>query len=252
MADLLSAPLLTAAEELHLGAMVRQWMDHPAGPGAAPAPVRRRGLRARNRLIVGNLRLAQKLALKYSRCAAALGLTLDDLRQEAAIGLSRAAEKFDPARGYKFSTYAFWWISQALNRSVDAAGLIRIPAGRRQQLRRLSAAELQALPAGKREPLQCAAAAAGRMASIDAPVGGGDGSPLGELLAGDGGSDTLEQLDAAQRVQRLRDRQPGDLALLEQALEHGSSEMARRRGITPNGMNQQLRKARERLQRISA
>jgi RNA polymerase sigma factor (sigma-70 family) len=112
-------PLLTPAEELHLGALVRAWQDHEDGPAAAPVTIRRRGIRARNRFVSANLRLVVNVAQKYGGAAC-----LEDRLQAGTVGLIRGAEKFDPTRGYKFSTYAFTWIRQSL---IDANTFAKYP-----------------------------------------------------------------------------------------------------------------------------
>ena len=96
--------------------MVRRWQDHPDGPEDAPADIRRRGLKARDRMVTANLRLVGHVVLKRGGCAA-----VEDRLQAGAIGLIRAAEKFDPERGYKFSTYAYWWIMQSIQPQNDFA-----------------------------------------------------------------------------------------------------------------------------------
>ena len=81
--------------------------------------------RAFNKLVESNLRLVVSIAKRYSRVK---GITLQDLIQEGSIGLIKAVEKFEYRRGYKFSTYATWWIRQAITRSIaDQARLIRVP-----------------------------------------------------------------------------------------------------------------------------
>ena len=113
-------PLLTAAGELHLGTMVRAWQDHPDGADGAPPGVIRRGRRARDRLVASNLRLvAHVLGKQRPKLASIADDDLQDLLQAGAQGLTRAAEKYDPARGYRFTTYAYWWIWQGINRGLD-------------------------------------------------------------------------------------------------------------------------------------
>ena len=119
-------PLLTPAGEVHLGALVREWQDWPGGPVEAPPAVTRRGLKARDRLVASNLRL---VAMVCDRYRLPVTIPMEDALQSGTIGLCRAAEKFDPARGYKFSTYAFLWVRQAVTAEVDAmASTIRLPA----------------------------------------------------------------------------------------------------------------------------
>ena len=114
-------PLLTPSEELHCARMVQQWLNHPDGPEACPKPIRRRGERARQRLIAGNIRLVCGIAKKwgYGIERSQGRVDLDDLIQEGCLGLNKAAEKFDPESGYKFSTYAYWWVMQAVRRYLE-------------------------------------------------------------------------------------------------------------------------------------
>ncbi|MFM7266989.1 MAG: sigma-70 family RNA polymerase sigma factor, partial [Cyanobium sp.] len=121
-------PLLTAAEEIELAHHVqagKQLQEIPAADLSAQQKRRlRMGQRARDRMMAANLRLVVSVAKKYQN----QGLELLDLVQEGAIGLERAVDKFDPAMGYKFSTYAYWWIRQGMTRAIDnSARTIRLP-----------------------------------------------------------------------------------------------------------------------------
>jgi DNA-directed RNA polymerase sigma subunit (sigma70/sigma32) len=108
-------PLLTSDEELHLGRMVRRWQDD-----AKPAPsVIRTAKKALDRIVSANLRLVVSYVKRYRRRIAHLNIELIDLIQAGNIGLIRAAEKFDPSRGYRFSTYAYWWIRHSVSRHVQ-------------------------------------------------------------------------------------------------------------------------------------
>ena len=114
-------PLLTAAEEVELAKKVE-----------------RGDVAAKNRMINSNLRLVVSIAKKYQ----GHGLSLLDLIQEGVIGLIRAVEKFDWRRGYKFSTYATWWIRQAVQRGVaNKSRTIRIPVHIADREQRMGRAE---------------------------------------------------------------------------------------------------------------
>jgi RNA polymerase primary sigma factor len=127
-------PLLTPAEEIELGTAIQRWQQHP---DPVPPGIRRRGMRARERFVQANLRLAVSYVTKRcNRLARAYGS--EDLIQAANMGLITAAERFDPVRGYRFSTYAYWWIRQAVNRWVDQHGrAIAIPGSHSQHLGRI-------------------------------------------------------------------------------------------------------------------
>jgi RNA polymerase primary sigma factor len=124
-------PLLTPADEIELGTAIQRWQQHPA---PCPPGIRRRGMRARDRFVQANLRLAVSyVAKRCNRLAKQHGS--DDLVQAANLGLITAVERFDPARGYRFSTYAYWWIRQSVNRWVDQhSRAIAIPGSHCQHL----------------------------------------------------------------------------------------------------------------------
>ena len=121
-------PLLTGVKEIELGKQVQTMMPLLELPASELTPEQRylikKGQRAKQSLINANLRLVVSIAKKYQKH----GLELLDLIQEGAIGLNRAVEKFDPTKGYKFSTYATWWIRQAVTRAIhQQARTIRLP-----------------------------------------------------------------------------------------------------------------------------
>ena len=170
-------PLLTREEEVELAKRIE-----------------RGDLEAKERLINSNLRLVIKFACRYQ----GHGLSLQDLVQEAMLGLIRAAEKFDWRRGYKFSTYAVLWIKQAIQRGLDNTGRpVRIPAHVAQRERTVNRFEAQLSAKLNRTPTDEEVAAEAKLpldevkavrdltrvtTSLDAPVGEGETS-LGELRA---------------------------------------------------------------------
>lgn len=164
-------PLLAAAEALHLGGLVRRWQDWEPSPDDAPAAVRRRGLRARDRMVSANLRLVVLVAKKCVHHDAPLA----DRLQSGSIGLARAVEKFDPARGYTFSTYAYWWIRQAIDKGDLDEKTIRLPGPAHAAVRdrRNGACPPHLLEA---------ALSVASLLSLDSPVPGDD-RDLGETLA---------------------------------------------------------------------
>jgi RNA polymerase sigma factor (sigma-70 family) len=131
LAEIGRYPLLTGEQEIQLSRQVRRMIELQAMQGErTKAELReiKRGQRARDTIMNCNLRLVVHIAKRYATRLKCNGLEMMDIIQEGAIGLHRAAELFDGSKGYKFSTYAYWWIRQAITRAIDTKErIIRVP-----------------------------------------------------------------------------------------------------------------------------
>jgi len=256
-------PLLSHEQEITLGRQVQELMaleemeqeltmraggsapnasELAAAVGLSPQLLKKRlqaGRRAKERMVAANLRLVVSVAKKYTK----RNMELLDLIQEGTIGLVRGVEKFDPTRGYKFSTYAYWWIRQGITRAIaEKSRTIRLPIHITETLNKLKKgqrelsqtlgrtptvtelAEFVELPEEEVKDLLCRAR---QPVSLETKVGDGEDTELLELLAGD------EELPE-ERVDG--ECLKGDLrALLEQLPELQGRVLKMRYGIATEG-----------------
>jgi len=216
-------PLLTREQEIIFGKQVQQmmtlldakaeltkklqrdptpeeWAENVQKPAKEVQETVHHGKRAKQKMIEANLRLVVAIAKKYQK----RNMEFLDLIQEGTLGLERGVEKFDPMRGYKFSTYAYWWIRQAITRAIaQQARTIRLPIHITEKLNKIKkvqrelaqrlgrspspteiAKELELEPAQIREYLNMAR----QPVSLDIRVGDNQDTELQELLEDQGAS----------------------------------------------------------------
>ncbi len=234
-------PLLTAAQEVALAKQIER--GDPA---------------AKQRMIQSNLRLVVSIAKNYRN----QGLPFLDLIQEGTLGLIRAVEKFDWRRGFKFSTYATWWIRQAVARALaDKARMIRMPVHIVERVHKLNRAERHLWTELGREPTLAEVAseanlpleqarevrAVPRATSLDAPVGEDDDAVVGDFVSGGDPlpdelvEDTLRSEIIASALRSLPERHRDVIVLrygLDEADPRTLGEIGRHLGITRERVRQ--------------
>lgn len=147
-------PLLSAEEEVKLATKIQAMLPLLDKKELTPEEkkVVYQGQIARKKMAQANLRLVVSIAKKYQN----RGLSFLDLIQEGSLGLMRAAEKFDPTKGYKFSTYSYWWIRQAMTRAIaNHARTIRLPIHVTQDLNKVKKTTRQLSQKLGRRPTDC-------------------------------------------------------------------------------------------------
>src|SRR5215207_8886307 len=269
--DAALATATTDALQLFLNEIGRHRLLTPAEEIDLAKKIERGDLEAKERMINANLRLVVSIAKKYQGSE----LTLLDLIQEGILGLIRAVEKFDWRKGYRFSTYATWWIRQAVERGMDAkARTIRLPITLVRNQRKLARAENALSLKLDRPPTDAELAAeaditleellalrdaARAVTSLDRPLGEEDDAAFGDLLPSEGPmpedevhiSLRTEALQSALGELPDRERQVVELRYgIAGAEPTPLREIGRQLGITPERVRQIESRALGRLGRM--
>jgi len=276
-------PLLTHEQEIIYGKQVQQMMAlYEAKKALAqaldrePTPIEwavkvhlteaeletalEHGQRAKQKMIEGNLRLVVSVAKKYQK----RNLELLDLVQEGALGLERGVEKFDPTRGYKFSTYAYWWIRQAITRAIaQQARTIRLPIHITEKLNKIKKAQRvlsqqlgrSATPAEIGQELDLPTTQireyltlSRQPVSLDLRVGDNQDTELGELLEDDGPSP--EQYMTGEALRDDINSMLGELTSQQRAVINLRFGLDNGQELSLAKVGQQLNLSRERVRQL--
>jgi len=267
--DIGKVSLLTAEDERELSKAIEAGRDaatrlENGERGAALRRDLRNAAAAKDRFIRSNLRLVVSIARRYPLPQ---GMDLLDLIQEGNMGLMKAVEKFEYRRGYKFSTYATWWIRQAITRSIaDQARTIRIPVHMIETINKLMRVQKQLVQEYGREPspeeiaeeihlpverVRAVLKMAQQPISLQAPVGDSDDTSFGDFIEDKAADNPMEEAGFSMLKDKIKD-------VLDTLTEREREVLEQRFGLkdgysrTLEEVGRQFQVTRERIRQIEA